>query len=117
MDHPWRKHKIFDGTHEKRDKPEAFSMDELRQQLENVKDVRPGKHPQNKKRKRATNDGQCWKKRSCLWDLPYWPSLKLRHNLDVMHIEKIFVSIFLVHYLVFLVSQRIVSMLGLIWKT
>ena len=88
MDHPWRKHKIFDGTHEKRDKPEAFSMDELRQQLENVKDVRPGKHPQNKKRKRATNDGQCWKKRSCLWDLPYWPSLKLRHNLDVMHIEK-----------------------------
>ena len=23
-----------------------------------------------------------------MWDLEYWPSLKLRHNLDVMHIEK-----------------------------
>ena len=22
------------------------------------------------------------------WDLQYWPSLKVRHNLDVMHIEK-----------------------------
>ena len=26
--------------------------------------------------------------KSSLWDLPYWSSLKLRHNLDVMHIEK-----------------------------
>uniref|UniRef100_A0A0A9PJE5 Uncharacterized protein n=1 Tax=Arundo donax TaxID=35708 RepID=A0A0A9PJE5_ARUDO len=57
------------------------------QQLERVKDVRPGKHPQSKKRKRET-DGQCWKRRSCLFDLPYWTSLKLPHNLDVMHIEK-----------------------------
>ena len=23
-----------------------------------------------------------------MWDLPYWSKLKLRHNLDVMHIEK-----------------------------
>ena len=23
-----------------------------------------------------------------MWDLEYWPTLKLRHNLDVMHIEK-----------------------------
>jgi hypothetical protein len=23
-----------------------------------------------------------------LWDLPYWADLKLRHNLDVMHIKK-----------------------------
>ena len=23
-----------------------------------------------------------------LWKLPYWKHLKLRHNLDVMHIEK-----------------------------
>ena len=23
-----------------------------------------------------------------MWDLPYWSSLKLQHNLDVMHIEK-----------------------------
>ena len=28
------------------------------------------------------------KRRSCLFDLPYWTSLKLRHNFNVMHIEK-----------------------------
>jgi hypothetical protein len=97
-DHPWRRKKDFDGKVENRDKPEAFSEVELKQRLDSVKDVRPGKHPQNKKRKRDANDGQCWKKRSCLWDLPYWTCLKLRHNLDVMHIEKIYVSRFLVHY-------------------
>ena len=36
-----------------------------------------------------------WKKRSIFWDLPYWPSLRIRHNLDVMHIEKnVFDNIF-----------------------
>jgi hypothetical protein len=31
-----------------------------------------------------------WKKRSIFWDLPYWKDNLLRHNLDVMHIEKNF---------------------------
>ncbi|XP_039818516.1 uncharacterized protein LOC120681025 [Panicum virgatum] len=47
-DHPWRTKKYFDGQTEKRDKPEEFSIDELMQQLERVKDVRPGKHPGSK---------------------------------------------------------------------
>jgi len=29
-----------------------------------------------------------WTKRSIFWDLPYWKNNLLRHNLDVMHIEK-----------------------------
>jgi len=29
-----------------------------------------------------------WTKRSIFWDLPYWKHNLLRHNLDVMHIEK-----------------------------
>ena len=29
-----------------------------------------------------------WRKRSIFWDLPYWSSNLIRHNLDVMHIEK-----------------------------
>jgi hypothetical protein len=29
-----------------------------------------------------------WVKKSIFWELPYWPSLLIRHNLDVMHIEK-----------------------------
>jgi hypothetical protein len=46
--------------------------------------VRPGKL----QRKRKSEDGQSWSRRSVLWDLPYWADLKLRNNLDVMHIEK-----------------------------
>ena len=29
-----------------------------------------------------------WRRKCILWELEYWPKLKLRHNLDVMHIEK-----------------------------
>ena len=29
-----------------------------------------------------------WSKRSIFWDLSYWSTLLIRHNLDVMHIEK-----------------------------
>ncbi|XP_060182237.1 uncharacterized protein LOC132611895 [Lycium barbarum] len=29
-----------------------------------------------------------WKKRNIFWDFPYWSSNMIRHNLDVMHIEK-----------------------------
>ncbi|XP_074321483.1 uncharacterized protein LOC141658307 [Silene latifolia] len=31
-----------------------------------------------------------WWKRSIFWDLPYWKTLLIRHNLDVLHIEKNF---------------------------
>ncbi|XP_071679830.1 uncharacterized protein [Lolium perenne] len=82
--HPWRNSKEFDGASESREKPAEFTPEELKQQLDRVRDVIPGKL--QKKRKRE--DGQCWSRRSCLWDLPYWEDLKLRHNLDVMHIEK-----------------------------
>ena len=39
-----------------------------------------------------TNRATCkhcgWKKRSIFLDLPYWSSNFIRHNLDIMHIEK-----------------------------
>lgn len=35
----------------------------------------------------STYSGQ-WKKLSIFYQLPYWKNLLLRHNLDVMHIEK-----------------------------
>ena len=36
-----------------------------------------------------------WTKRSIFWDLPYWDTNLIRHNLDVMHIEKnVFDNIF-----------------------
>ena len=36
-----------------------------------------------------------WNKQSIFWDLPYWSSNLIRHNLDVMHIEKnVFENVF-----------------------
>ncbi|KAK2417513.1 hypothetical protein QL285_039804 [Trifolium repens] len=36
-----------------------------------------------------------WTKKSIFWDLPYWKDNLLRHNLDVMHIEKnVFENVF-----------------------
>ncbi|KAL2511574.1 Uncharacterized protein Adt_17174 [Abeliophyllum distichum] len=42
-----------------------------------------------KKRKKSSN--QCnvtWKKNSIFFKLPYWKTLIVRHNVDVMHVEK-----------------------------
>jgi hypothetical protein len=36
----------------------------------------------------CTPDECCWKKKSIFFELEYWKSLYVRHNLDVMHIEK-----------------------------
>jgi hypothetical protein len=83
------------------------------QQLARVEHVRPGDHPNNKKRKRV-EEGQCWKRRSTLWDLPYWSTLKLRHNLDVMHIEK--KRPFSVHFSTSQASQRTLLLQGSTWK-
>ncbi|WVZ93355.1 hypothetical protein U9M48_039342, partial [Paspalum notatum var. saurae] len=88
MNHHWRRSKLFNGKYEKRGKPREFSTAELLEKLEEVKDIRPGKHPLNRKRKRTNKDEPTWHLRVSLWDLPYWSQLKLRHNLDVMHIEK-----------------------------
>ena len=52
------------------------------------------KNPSKKKRARQddeVDDGDenvLWSKRSIFFDLPYWEHNLLRHNLDVMHIEK-----------------------------
>ena len=41
------------------------------------------------KNARLSKNCHCgWKKRSIFWDLPYWKTNLIRHNLDVMHIEK-----------------------------
>lgn len=51
-------------------------------------------HESNNKRKRAQgktvmeDETRQWRKRNIFFDLPYWESNLLHHNLDVMHIEK-----------------------------
>ena len=39
--------------------------------------------------------GYGWRKRSIFWDLPYWSTNLIRHNLDVIHIEiNVFENVF-----------------------
>ena len=59
--------------------------------MEKVSNVRPRKPQGSKKRKRSGSDKGyvlIWSRKVSLWKLPYWEHVKLRHNLDVMHIEK-----------------------------
>ncbi|XP_066167015.1 uncharacterized protein [Oryza sativa Japonica Group] len=87
--HAWRRSHAFDGHHENQVEPGKFSTDEVLEQLEKVKDVRPGKHDTSKKRKRGENEGPLiYSRKVSLWKLPYWKDLLLPHNLDVMHFEK-----------------------------
>jgi hypothetical protein len=49
-----------------------------------------GKKKKRKKPKMGTSssDDVMWKKKNNFFRLPYWKDNLLRHNLDVMHIEK-----------------------------
>ena len=53
----------------------------------NVPEVQFGNDEATRKRKRMKIELN-WTKKSIFFELPYWSTLKLRHNLDVMHIEK-----------------------------
>ncbi|KAK1609101.1 hypothetical protein QYE76_032774 [Lolium multiflorum] len=48
--HPWRNSKEFDGASESREKPAEFTPEELKQQLDRVRDVIPGKLQKKRKR-------------------------------------------------------------------
>ena len=78
---------MFDGISDCRLAPKFLSGDDVLAQLALIKPVEFGKDPSNRKRKR-TNIELNWTKRSIFFELPYWKTLNLRHNLDVMHIEK-----------------------------
>ena len=49
-----------------------------------------------------------WKKRSIFFGLPYWKSLYVRHFLDVMHIEKMYLKVLLVRYSIYKESLRMI---------
>ncbi|XP_074323110.1 uncharacterized protein LOC141660047 [Apium graveolens] len=87
--HSWKRSKDYDGFSELRDPPRTFTGEDILKQLEEVHVRTPGKAPNNSSRKckRGANELN-GSKRSVLFDLSYWSTLLLRHNLDVMHIEK-----------------------------
>ncbi|XP_076930723.1 uncharacterized protein LOC143595638 [Bidens hawaiensis] len=87
--HAWRKSLDFNGEPETRSPPKQFSVVDIDDQLSRLLYRVPGKHPDFGGVKRKQEDFELnWNKRSIFFELEYWSSLQLKHNLDVMHIEK-----------------------------
>jgi len=88
-DHKWRKNKTsFDGTREHRGPPKPLTGDEVLQQVNDLEEVVLSKDPSKKTKISHSERGDNWLKKSIFFRLPYFSTLLLRHNLDVMHIEK-----------------------------
>ncbi|XP_039134228.1 uncharacterized protein LOC120271620 [Dioscorea cayenensis subsp. rotundata] len=113
--HPYRFQKhLFDGTVELRGAPSSTSGSEILSMLNDaqysygkgMKSTLKKSRSDGDSRKRhrqasnvevdsameevaeESHEAELWKKRSIFFDLPYWEYNLLRHNLDVMHIEK-----------------------------
>ena len=90
-DHKFHKQKnSFDGHVDMRSAPIIVSKGEIMLQTDVIADHVFRKRIVNlpNKRKRGEEALIVWKKRSIFFTLPYWADHVLRHNLDVMHIEK-----------------------------
>ncbi|XP_075473902.1 uncharacterized protein LOC142504951 [Primulina tabacum] len=92
--------KWFDGNKETKGKPKPLNGLEILNAVNDIENdwgkKKIGMDINNTKKKRKKRDGskkvqepvQMWKKKSIFFNLPYWRGLLLRHNLDVMHVEK-----------------------------
>ena len=90
-DHKFCKQKnSFDGHVDARSAPIIVSGGEIMLQTDAVTDHVFGKKTVNllNKRKRREEALTVWKKKNIFFTLLYWEHHMLRHNLDVMHIEK-----------------------------
>ncbi|XP_058006773.1 uncharacterized protein LOC110657485 [Hevea brasiliensis] len=89
LNHKWRNdNKSFNGTRERGLPPKPLSGDDILDQVKNLEGVILTKAPHMKKAISHDGRGDNWNKKCIFFDLPYWRTLLLRHNLDVMHIEK-----------------------------
>ena len=94
--HPLRKNKkdFLKGKHALNEFP-PVSLTGEQVYSEHLKGVEPPKTSScggngHEKKKPGYGKYHNWHKESIFWELPYWRDLILRHNLDVMHIEKNF---------------------------
>ncbi|KAD5318213.1 hypothetical protein E3N88_18159 [Mikania micrantha] len=87
--HKWRDSLLFNGKKETRDPPKPLTNILMLKQLQSLPNRVPGKHPSHGcvKRKRVTSELN-WTKNSIFFELDYWSSLLLRHNINIMHVEK-----------------------------
>lgn len=79
LDHPWREDKkMFDGKTEHAIAPQPLTGEEIERLFDDTTHTSTESAP--------FSIG--WNKKSVFYELPYWSSLLIQHNLDVMHIEK-----------------------------
>ncbi|CAL8118864.1 unnamed protein product [Prunus armeniaca] len=84
-DHEWReKDKEFDGKKEHDLRPREWSGDEILEQLNRLDFALFGKTVSQTRPATHMN----WTHKPTFFKLPYWSKLTLRHNLNVMHVEK-----------------------------
>ncbi|XP_075076271.1 uncharacterized protein LOC142162942 [Nicotiana tabacum] len=82
--HRFRLNRVrFNGSTEERNPPLKLSRTDILRQIEEGRGVEL--NGSGKRSRRATKQ---WNKRSIFFELPYWESNLLYHNLDFMHIEK-----------------------------
>ncbi|XP_030482309.2 uncharacterized protein LOC115699180 [Cannabis sativa] len=92
--HSWRKHRQYKANWFKDDAlpPEPVYWENMLVTLDSLPIKTPGKNPNNENRMLSRYDTffYNWMKKSIFFELEYWATLKVRHNLDVMYVEKNF---------------------------
>ncbi|XP_024046507.1 uncharacterized protein LOC112100875 [Citrus clementina] len=92
-DHPFRtQKKPFNNKHEREPPPKPLNSEAIFRKVESIEN-KWGKVKDKKRKKRGEkkdddDDRVWWKKKSIFFKLEYWKYLLIRHQLDVMHIEK-----------------------------
>lgn len=91
-DHPYRDdaHAFTKGRTEGDAPPERMGGHELRWRIDVLPDIVFGVAPFCTDKIHGFGQEHNWTKKSIFWELPYWHTNLIRHNLDVMHIEKNF---------------------------
>ncbi|GLT24991.1 hypothetical protein SLA2020_001500 [Shorea laevis] len=89
--HPFRSNKndFLKNRVEKLGHPPRLSGEQIWGQIRYLPDIQFGK-PDKKKNIPGFGDYHNWVKKSIFWELPYWKTNLIQHNLDVMHCEKNF---------------------------
>ncbi|XP_024199865.1 uncharacterized protein LOC112203073 [Rosa chinensis] len=87
--HPYRKQAAaFDNIVEEGEAPKPLSGEEVLLRVQGLDRPFGKKNPPPPYKGLQDQNRPCWKKKSVFFELAYWKHLPVRHNLDVMHIEK-----------------------------
>ncbi|XP_073295278.1 uncharacterized protein [Primulina huaijiensis] len=92
-DHPFRRNKKSFAKNREVTKhpPQIKSGEEIIEEIESYELVLVTEIGSDELNKEIVKMCKCgWRKKRIFWELPYWKDLLIRHNLDVMHVEKNF---------------------------